>query len=120
RQALARPRRIGRRLVEADMRDRLGRINGPHAVQREKLFSAGLPIERAVPGLLPRQCPAIGEPKLGPRVSAVGDEFEIFAAGDEPRRDPERLYRDGVHRALIVEGEALAAIADLDLAARMR
>ena len=52
----------------------------------------------------------------GARVAAVVDEGQVLAVGDEPRGERERLDEDAVARRLVVEGEAVAVVPDLDAA----
>src|SRR6185312_15956698 len=119
-QALAAPAREGVRLVKADVAGRLGRIDGAAPTEREHAPATGAliaPIERRGPPLLLHQSPAIGQPELGAAIAAIGDESEVFARRGETGREPERLEPHLVARPLIVESEAVAAMADLAQAA---
>src|SRR5258708_36085508 len=104
------------------MADRLGRIDGASSRQGEHrpagvALALPAPVERRRPLLLLHQGPAVGEPEFGAAIAPVVDEGEVFAAGDEPARQAERLEPHLVARLLVVEGATAAALADLAPAA---
>src|SRR5258708_37838193 len=104
------------------MADRLGRIDGASARQGEHrpagvALALPAPVERRRPSLLLHQGPAIGEPEFGAAIALVVDEGEVFAAGDEPARQTERLEPHPVARLPVGEGETRTVTADLAPAA---
>ncbi len=121
RQALARPVRVGRGLVVADVADRLGRVRRARTAERMDLpavVACRLPVERRAPLLGLDEGPAVGQPELGPLVAAVGHEGQVFADRDRPVGDAAGPQQHAVHRLLVVETEVVAAMADLVDAAR--
>ncbi len=103
------------------MGDGFGAVQRAHAVQREDAAVVPASRERRAPFFRFFPAPQPSESQSSGRsIAAVGDEFAILAAGDEPRRDAERAQRHGMARAFIVERETRAVMADLDLTAAMR
>src|SRR5207249_5011130 len=115
RQPLVGPAGEGVGLVEADMVDRLGRVDRAIAQQREDSPRAVLaaPVERRLPALLLHRRPALRQPEFRPAIAALGDEFEEVAATHRVRGEAERLEPNLVARSLIVERETRAGMADL-------
>src|SRR6202040_3008390 len=70
------------------------------------------PIERRLPILLLHARPAIRKPEFRTAIAAIGDESLIFAIAHRTRRDAEGAQQDLMARAFIVEGKALAVMAD--------
>src|SRR4051812_10147425 len=102
------------------MADRLGRIDEAFAMQGEEAAPAVIgfaPVERRAPALSLDRGPAFGQPKLRTGVASVFDEGQVFAAGRQAAGQHEGLEPDPVAGPLVVEGEALAVMADLDKAA---
>ena len=114
RQARAGPARVGVGLVVADVADRLVRVERPQAgrVKAVQPPSRVLPVERRLPAAGLHRVPAVGQPQLGPPVAAVGDEGQVLAVGHRPRGELEGVAADAVARAFVVEGEAVAVVAD--------
>src|SRR5579859_3997722 len=113
RQARARPTRVGVGLIVADVADRLRRVDRAQAVQRHLVPAvvAALPIERRVPALLLDRPPAIREPELRARIATLLHEAQILTVGDQAVGKAEGIEELAVARPLVVEGEALEAIA---------
>src|SRR5579883_2915380 len=88
RQAMAGPAGEGIGLVMAHVHDRRERIERPETREREfgPALAVALPIKRRLPSAGADRRPAVAQPELGPAIAAVGDEGEIVAVGDEPRR----------------------------------
>src|SRR5260221_6362164 len=55
---------------------------------------------------------AVHQPERRRAIAAVLDEGEPFAVGDEVARQPDGTDEGAVHRLLIVEMEAVVAVAD--------
>jgi hypothetical protein len=89
----------------------------PHrsrAVQREHPPAAiGVrPVERRRPSLVLHNRPSVGQPELGPAISAVLDEGKIFATGDKAGCQTVGLQEDQVARPLVVECEVVLRMTD--------
>lgn len=109
------PLRVGGGLVEAQVADRLGRVERAPAHQREHCRAFGVelaPVERRLPAAGLHRGPAVAEPRLGAAIAAVADEVEEFAAGNRAVRELERAQQRLVARGFVVEREAVSFVAD--------
>src|SRR5512138_3887618 len=87
-----RPAGIGIRLVVTDVTDRLGQTHLPLAAERAlPPFPVALfPVERGLPALRLDRVPAQRQPQFRTGIAAVAHEFQVFAAGDQPRGETKR------------------------------
>ena len=113
-QAGPRPARERVRLVITDMADRLRRVELPHPCQRyrQPLSVLFLPVERAFPSSIQPRRPTLGQPQLGPLVTAVNHEHAIFGIGHRPVCQRERLHENPMPRRFVIVGKAVAVIPD--------
>ena len=116
RQTLAGPARVGVGLVETNVTNR-GRWIDRRSAGKTEDGPAGfrrMPIQRCNPLLGLHRGPAIGEPELGTGITVVLDEADPVGVGDEVIGEGVWAQQGLVRRALVVEGEALAIMADGD------
>ncbi len=71
------------------------------------------PVQRRIPAGLPQQCPAVGEPQLGPCITTIGNERQVFAVGDQSIGKLEILDELPVPGRFAIEGETFAGMADV-------
>ena len=117
RQPLAGPRGEGIGFVIRDVAHRGGGIARLPARVGEMLVVP--PVERRGDAFAPDPVPAVGQPQRRGAIAAVGDEPVPFAVGHQVPGQRERFEQHAVRRALVVESEALALVADHDDAAGM-
>ena len=77
------------------------------------------PIERGCDAFALHPGPAIRKPQRRIDVAAIGYELVPLGVGDKRRREFERFQQNAVARPLVIEGEAIARMADADRAAGM-
>src|SRR5439155_7778285 len=92
--------------VEIERAQAAERVLEPLAVALE-------PVERRTPTVRMRGVPAFRQPKFRALVAFVPHEREELAVRRRPRRELEALEENAVTRALVVEREPLARMADL-------
>jgi hypothetical protein len=108
------PAREGIRLVEADVTYGLvgPDLSEPAETEDEPDPLGTRPVERRSPAALAGRGPTVREPELRLLVAARLDELEVLAIGDEPRGELEGVDVDAMARALVVESERVALVAD--------
>ena len=106
-------------LVVADVAHGLGGVDQLWTGQGEQppVVDHLEPVQRGVPPVGLGGGPPVGQPQVGPPVSAVVHEFQPLPAGDEAVGQGERLEVHGVARELVVEAEPVTAVPDVDQAA---
>ena len=70
------------------------------------------PIGRRIQVLVLNKRPAVGQPELGAPIATISNEFEVLTTTYRPRRDAERTQQDIMAGPFVVEGEAVAVMAD--------
>lgn len=116
-----RPAGVGVGLEVAHMRDGRLQLQFLHAVQREDLPVVALPfpVERCAPALRADAVPSLRQPQFRPRIAAVAHEGQVFVLRHEPVGQVEAAQQRVMGRAFIVEGEAVAVVADAGHATRV-
>ena len=121
-QARAGPAGVGVGLVEADVADRGVVVERLRARQRERgVQSSSCQYSGRCQSLLVDRGPAVGQPQLGAVVAAVVDEgswYSPFVTGRLASAWGRMQHL--VARPLVVEGEAVAGVADLGRCRRAR
>src|SRR5262249_47152674 len=68
------------------------------------------PVERRLPALPATSLPAVGQPKLGPLVTARFDERQVFPVGNQAGSQPKSWLPDLMPRCFVVKSEAVAVV----------
>src|SRR6266436_6064275 len=119
----SRPSRKGVSFVQAHVAHRLvffyaasAREGELHPLTQRRFF----PVQRRGPSAGLHDLPSVREPELGPRVTAIFNEREIFAASDQTSCQPERRDKNFVARRFIVKAEGMGHSADFTQAFSIR